>query len=199
MSRKVHIVKPMLFPVAMHLCERWTIKKAECYRIDVFEFWCQKRLFRVSQTGRRSNQSILKEICPEYSLEGLKLNWSEVKVTQSGPILCDSMEYAVHGILQTRILEWVAFPFSRGSSQSRDQTLQADSLPAEPQGKSKNTGVGSLFLFQWIFSTQELNRGLLNFRWILHQLNYHGSHWSWSSSVLATWCREPTHWKRPWC
>ena len=72
--------------------------------------------------------------------------------TQSCPTLCDPMSYTVHGILQARILEWVTFPFSRGSSQPRDQTqvsltLQADSLPAEPQGKPKNTGVGSLFLY----------------------------------------------------
>ena len=65
---------------------------------------------------------------------------------------------AVHGILQPRILEWVAFPFSRGSSQPRSPALQADSLPAEPQGKPKNTGVGSLSLLQRIFPTQELNR-----------------------------------------
>ena len=85
--------------------------------------------------------------------------------------------HTVHGILQTRILEWVAFPFSRGSSQPRDRTqvLQADSLPAEPQEKLKNTGVGSLSLLQWIFPTQELNQGLLHCRWILYQLSYQGS------------------------
>ena len=70
----------------------------------------------------------------------------KMKVTQSCLTLCDLMNYTVHGILQARILEWVAFPFSRGSSQPRDQTrsptLQADSLPVEPQGKPKNTGVG---------------------------------------------------------
>ena len=66
------------------------------------------------------------------------------------------MDYAVHGILQDRILEWVAFPFSKGSSQPRSRT-QVDSLPAEPQGKPKHTGVGSLSLLQWIFLTQELN------------------------------------------
>ena len=86
------------------------------------------------------------------------------------------MDYTVHGILQAKILEWVAFPFSRGSSQPRAHILQVDSLPAEPQGKPKNTGVGSLPLLQWIFLTQESNWGLLYCRRILYQLSYEGSH-----------------------
>ena len=82
-------------------------------------------------------------------------------------------------ILQARILEWVAFPFSRGSSnpgvERRSPTLQVDSLPAEPPGKPKNTAVGSLSLLQLIFLTQESNQGLLHCRRILYQLNYQGS------------------------
>ena len=70
---KVHLVKGMVFPTVMYECESWTIKKAECQRIDAFELWCWKRLLRVPWTARRSNQSILKEISPEYSLEGLML------------------------------------------------------------------------------------------------------------------------------
>ena len=70
---KVHLVKAMVFPVVMYGCESWTIKKAECWRIDAFELWCWRRLLRVPWTARRSNQSILKEISPEYSLEGLML------------------------------------------------------------------------------------------------------------------------------
>ena len=70
---KVHLVKAMVFPVVMHGCESWTIKKAEGRRIDAFELWCWTRLLRVPWTARRSNQSILKEISPEYSLEGLML------------------------------------------------------------------------------------------------------------------------------
>ena len=73
MTIKVHIVKTMVFPVVMYGCESWTIKKAEHQRIDAFELWCWKRLLRVPWTARRSNQSILKEISPEYSLEGLML------------------------------------------------------------------------------------------------------------------------------
>ena len=70
---KVHLVKAMVFPVVMYGCESWTIKKVECWRIDAFELWCWRRLLRVPWTVRRSNQSILKEISPEYSLEGLML------------------------------------------------------------------------------------------------------------------------------
>ena len=70
---KVHLVKAKVFPVVMYGCESWTIKKAECRKIDVFELWCWRRLLRVPWTVRRSNQSILKEISPEYSLEGLML------------------------------------------------------------------------------------------------------------------------------
>ena len=70
---KVHLVKAMVFPVAMYGCESWTIKKAECRRIDAFELWCWRRLLRVPWTAKRSNQSVLKEISPEYSSEGLML------------------------------------------------------------------------------------------------------------------------------
>ena len=213
MPTKVHLVKAMVFPVVMDGYESWTIKKAECERIDAFELWCWRRLLRVPWTARRSNKSILKEISPGCSLEGLILklklqyfgylmqranslektlmlgniecrrrrgrqdemvgwhhrldghefgwtpgvgdgqeclawcsswgckesdttewlNWTEkpwalafswpysvgkkVKVTQSCLTLCDPMDYTVHGILQARIQEWVAFLFSRESSQ----------------------------------------------------------------------------------
>ena len=71
---KIHIIKAMVFPVVMYGCESWTINKAEHWRIDAFELWYWRRLSRVSWTARRSNQSMLKEISPEYSLEGLMLN-----------------------------------------------------------------------------------------------------------------------------
>ena len=70
---KAHLVKPLVFPVVMYVCESWTIKEAECQRTDAFELWCWRRLLRVPWTARRSNQSILKEIHPEYSVEGLML------------------------------------------------------------------------------------------------------------------------------
>ena len=88
---KVHIVKAMAFPVVMYGWESWTIKKAECRRIDVFELWCWIRFLRVPWTARRSNQSILKEISPEYSLEGLKL---KLKLQSFGHLIqrTDSLE-----------------------------------------------------------------------------------------------------------
>ena len=70
---KFHLIKAMVFPVVMYGCESWTIKKTECWRIDAFELWCWRRLLRVPWTAGRSNKSILKEISPEYSLEGLML------------------------------------------------------------------------------------------------------------------------------
>ena len=73
LSTNIHLVKTMVFPVVMYGCEFWTIEKAEHWRIDAFELWCWRRLLRVPRTARRSSQSILKEISPEYSLEGLML------------------------------------------------------------------------------------------------------------------------------
>ena len=91
LSTKVHLVKAVVFPVVMYGCESWTIKKAECQRIDPFELWCWRRLLRVLWTARRSNQSILKEISPEYSLEGLIL---KLKLQQFGHLMqrADSFE-----------------------------------------------------------------------------------------------------------
>ena len=89
---KVRLVKAMVFPIVMYGCESWTIKKAEC-RIDAFELWCWRRLLRVPWTTRRSNQSILKEISPEYSLEGLML-MLKVKLRYFGHLMgrTDSLE-----------------------------------------------------------------------------------------------------------
>ena len=81
---KVHLVKAMFFPVVMYGCENWAIKKAEHQRIDAFELWCWRRLLRVPWTARRSNQSNLKEISPEYSLEGLML---KLKLQYSGHLM----------------------------------------------------------------------------------------------------------------
>ena len=88
---KVHLVKTVIFAIVMYGCESWTIKKAECWRIDAFELWCWRRLLRVPWTARRSNQSILKEISPEYSLEGLML---KLKLQYFGHLIwrTDSLE-----------------------------------------------------------------------------------------------------------
>ena len=91
MPTKVHLVKAMVFPVVMYGCESWTIKKAEGQRIDAFELWCWRRLLRVTWTARGSNQSILKEISPEYSLEGRML---KLKLQYFGHLMqkTDSLE-----------------------------------------------------------------------------------------------------------
>ena len=91
MPTKVHLVKAMDFPIVMYGCEGWTIKKAEHRRIDAFELWCWRRLLRVPWTARRSNQSILKEINPEYSLKGLML---KLKLQYFGHLMgrADSLE-----------------------------------------------------------------------------------------------------------
>ena len=88
---KVCLIKAMVFPVVTYGCESWTIKKAECQRIDAFELWCWRRLLRVPWTARRTNQSILKEISPEYSLEGLML---KLKLQYFGHLMqgTDSLE-----------------------------------------------------------------------------------------------------------
>ena len=91
LPRKVCLVKAMVFPVVMYGCESWTVKKAECRRIDAFELWCWRRLLRVPWTARRSNQSILKETSPGCSLEGLMLR---LKVQYFGHLMrrADSLE-----------------------------------------------------------------------------------------------------------
>ena len=91
MPTKVHLVKAMVFPVVMYGCESWTVKKAECRRIDAFELWCWRRLLKVPWTARRSNQSILKEINPGISLEGMML---KLKLQYFGHLMrrADSLE-----------------------------------------------------------------------------------------------------------
>ena len=88
---KFRLVKAMIFPVVMYGCESWTVKKAECRRIDAFELWCLRRLLRVPWTAKRSNQSILEEMNPEYSLEGLML---KLKLQYFGHLMrrVDSLE-----------------------------------------------------------------------------------------------------------
>ena len=108
---KVRLVKAMVFPVVMYGCESWTLKKAERRRIDAFKLWCWRRLLRVPWTARRSNQSILKETSPEYSLKGLML---KLKLQYFGHLMgrADSLEKtlmlgktAIHGVAksQTRL------------------------------------------------------------------------------------------------
>ena len=120
----VHIVKTMVFPAVMYGCERWTIKKAEHWRIDVFELWCWRRLLKVPWTARRSNQSILKEINPEYSLEGLML---KLKLQYLGHLM-----WRAHSLEKTLMLgksegrrrrRWPRMRWLDGTTESMDMSL----------------------------------------------------------------------------
>ena len=123
---KVHLVKAMVFPAVIYGCESWTIKKAECQKIDTFELWCWRRLLRVSWTARRSNQSILKEISPEYSLEGLMLKLK--------------LQYFCHLMWRTDSLE---------------KTLMGGRLKAggEGDGRGWDGWMASLSLWTWVWAS----------------------------------------------
>ena len=121
---KVHLVKAMVFPVVMHGCESWTVKKAEHWRIDAFELWCRRRLLRVPWTARRSNQSILKEISPGCSLEGLML---KLKLRYFGHLMwrADSLEKTLMlgGIGDRRRRGWQRMRWLDGITDSMDVSL----------------------------------------------------------------------------
>ena len=111
---KVCLVKAMVFPVVMYGCESWTIKRAECWRIDAFELWCWRRLLRVPWTARRSNQSILKEISPECSLEGLMLElklqflatWCEELTHWKRPWCWERLRAGGEGTTEDEMVGW---------------------------------------------------------------------------------------------
>ena len=122
LSTKVHLVKAMVFPVVMYGCESWTVKKVECWRIDAFELWCWRRLLRVPWTARRSNQSILKEISPGCSLEGMML-----KLQYFGHFMwrADSLEKTLMlgGIGGRRRRGWQRMRWLDGITDSMDMSL----------------------------------------------------------------------------
>ena len=153
----------------------WSIMKADCQRIDAFELWCWRRLLRVLWTTRRSNQTVLKEINPEYSLEGLMLKktlqyfghlmqraghwkwpwcWERLESeSESCSVVSDSLRLMDYGILQARILEWVSFPFSRKSSHPRDRTqiscIAGIFFTSEPLGKPMLGKIGGKRKMGW--------------------------------------------------
>ena len=123
MPTKVHLVKAMVFPVVMYGCESWIIKKAECRRIDAFELWCWRRLLKVPWTPRRSNQSILKEISPKCSLEGLML---KLKLQYFGHLMrrADSFEKTLMlGKIEGRRRGRQRMRWSDGITDSMDRSL----------------------------------------------------------------------------
>ena len=121
---KVHLVKAMVFPVVMYGCDNWTITKVECWRIDAFELWCWRRLLRIPWTARRSNQSILKEISPMYSLEGLML---KLKLQYFGHLMqrADSLEKTLMlgKIERGRKRGWQRMRWLDGINDSMDMSL----------------------------------------------------------------------------
>ena len=124
LSTKVCLVKAMVFPVVMYGCDNWTITKVECWRIDAFELWCWRRLLRIPWTARRSNQSILKEISPMYSLEGLML---KLKLQYFGHLMqrADSLEKTLMlgKIERGRKRGWQRMRWLDGINDSMDMNL----------------------------------------------------------------------------
>ena len=129
---KVHLVKAMVFPVVMCGCESWTIKKAECQRTDAFELWCWRRLLRVPWTAGRSNQFILKEISPEYSLEGLMLKLK--------------LQYFVHLMIRT---DWLERILMLGMIESRRRR----------EDRGWDGWMASLTQWTWVWVNSEVGDG----------------------------------------
>ena len=181
-ATKVHLVKAVVFPVAVYGCESWTINKAEHQRIDAFELWCWRRLLRVPWTARRSNQSILKEISLEYSLEELKMKlnsttlatwweeltswkrlwcWERLKAGREGD------DRGWDGWMAS-LTEWTWVWASSGSCWWKEKPGVLQSMGSQRVGHDWVTELSLSLLLQGIFSSQGSNPGLSHCRRILY-------------------------------
>ena len=175
LSTKVHIVKAMVFPVVMYRCESWTIKKAECWRIDAFKLWCWRRLMRIPWTARRSNRSILNEISPEFSLEELML---KLKLQYFGHLMwrTDSLEkdsdarkywrQEEKGVPEDEMVGWHHWLNEQEFGQTlRDGEGQGSLACSSPWGRKEsdmteplnnNNNAGATLKFKWYLQNTKL-------------------------------------------